>query len=52
MTEPLVVQKLDEVDKAIRERLGDAPGMHFADKDALRRARDLVQQAITLLLGR
>lgn len=47
-----IVQKLDEADEEIRGKLKPAETPDLATKDALKKARSLVQQAITVLLGK
>lgn len=49
MSISVIVEKIDEVDDAIREEL-KLKGISLGERDALEKARDLLQQALTPLL--
>jgi len=44
-----IIEKIDEADAAIREEL-KLHGITFGEREALERARNLIQQALTPLL--
>ena len=46
---PEIIKKIDEADASIREEL-KLHGIPLGERDALEKARDLLQQAITPLL--
>lgn len=45
-----IIQKLDEADARMREDLEEYKGMAIGEKDAYQKARNLIEEAITILL--